>query len=57
MGEGATDKTKGRVKEAVGTLTGDDKLKREGKIDRGAGTVKDKVAETADKVKDAVRRD
>jgi uncharacterized protein YjbJ (UPF0337 family) len=57
MGEGAADKTKGRVKEAAGTLTGDDKLKREGKIDRGAGTVKDKVAEAADKVKDTVRRD
>lgn len=57
MGEGATDKTKGGVKEAAGTLTGDDKLKREGKIDRGAGTVKDKVAEAADKVKDTVRRD
>ena len=57
MGEGATDKIKGRVKEAAGAVTGDDKLKREGKIDRGAGTVKDKVSETADKVKDAVRRD
>ncbi|HTE59948.1 MAG TPA: CsbD family protein [Solirubrobacteraceae bacterium] len=57
MGEGAADKTKGRVKEAAGKLTGDDKLKREGKIDRGAGTVKDKVAEGADKVKDTVQRD
>jgi uncharacterized protein YjbJ (UPF0337 family) len=57
MGEGATDKAKGRVKEAAGTLTGDDKLKREGKIDRGSGTVKDKVADAADKVKDTVRRD
>jgi uncharacterized protein YjbJ (UPF0337 family) len=57
MGEGATDKTKGGVKEAAGTLTGDDKLKREGKIDRGAGTLKDKAAEAADKVKDTVRRD
>jgi uncharacterized protein YjbJ (UPF0337 family) len=55
MGEGATDKIKGRVKETAGAVTGDDKLKREGKIDRGAGTVKDKVGETADKVKDAVR--
>jgi uncharacterized protein YjbJ (UPF0337 family) len=57
MGEGATDKAKGGVKEAAGTLTGDDKLKREGKIDRGAGTVKDKVAEAADKVKDTIQRD
>ena len=57
MGEGATDKIKGRVKETAGAVTGDEKLKREGKLDRGAGTVKDKVAEAADKVKDAVRRD
>jgi uncharacterized protein YjbJ (UPF0337 family) len=57
MGEGATDKVKGRVKEAAGSLSGDDKLKREGRIERGAGTVKDKVSETGGKVKDAVRRD
>jgi uncharacterized protein YjbJ (UPF0337 family) len=57
MGNGATDKVKGGVKEAAGTLSGDDKLKREGKIDRGAGTVKDKVHEGADKVKDTVQRD
>jgi uncharacterized protein YjbJ (UPF0337 family) len=57
MGEGATDKIKGRVKEAAGAVTGNDKLKREGKLDRGAGTVREKVAETADKVKDSVRHD
>jgi uncharacterized protein YjbJ (UPF0337 family) len=57
MGEGTIDKTKGRAKEAVGSLTGDDKLKREGKIDRGAGNVKDKATQAADKVKDTVRRD
>jgi uncharacterized protein YjbJ (UPF0337 family) len=54
MGEGATDKAKGRVKEAAGTVTGDDRLKREGKIDRGAGTMEDKVAEGAGTVKDKV---
>jgi uncharacterized protein YjbJ (UPF0337 family) len=54
MGEGATDKAKGRVKEAAGTVTGDDRLKREGKIDRGAGTMDDKVAEGAGTVKDKV---
>jgi hypothetical protein len=35
MGQGATVKANGRVKEAAGTLTGDDN----GKLDRGAGTV------------------
>lgn len=62
MGE-KTDQVKGRVKEAVGDLTDDDDLKRDGKTDRVAGQVKehvgdakDKVEEVIDKTKDAVRR-
>jgi uncharacterized protein YjbJ (UPF0337 family) len=49
-----TDEAKGRAKEAAGDLTGDDDLKREGKVDRATGSVKDKVGDAADKVKDAV---
>ncbi len=33
MSSGTTDKVKGRVKEAAGALTGDKKLKNEGKAD------------------------
>jgi uncharacterized protein YjbJ (UPF0337 family) len=44
------DETKGRAKEAAGKLTDDKDLQREGKVDRGAG----KLKETIDKVKDAV---
>ena len=51
------DDAKGRVKEAAGDLTDDKDLKREGKIDRATGKVKDKVGETSDKVKDAVTDD
>jgi uncharacterized protein YjbJ (UPF0337 family) len=51
------DDAKGRVKEAAGDLTDDEDLKREGKVDQVAGTVKDKIGEAADKVKDALRRD
>jgi uncharacterized protein YjbJ (UPF0337 family) len=47
---GAVDDAKGRAKEAVGDITGDDKLKREGKVDRGKGKVKDAVDKVADKV-------
>ena len=54
MGDGTTDDAKGRVKEAAGSLTGDDSLKDEGKVDRAAGSVKDKVGDAADKVKDAI---
>jgi uncharacterized protein YjbJ (UPF0337 family) len=57
MDDGTTDKLKGHVKEAGGDLTGDDDLKREGKVDRASGTVKDKVGDAADKVKDALRKD
>ena len=52
-----TDDAKGRVKEAAGSLTGDDDLKREGKVDQGTGKVKDGVEKVADKVKDALKRD
>jgi uncharacterized protein YjbJ (UPF0337 family) len=49
-GEG--DKAKGRVKEAVGDLTDDDKLKREGKVDQAAGKVKEKVDDVKDRIND-----
>jgi uncharacterized protein YjbJ (UPF0337 family) len=48
---GAVDDAKGRAKEAVGDVTGDDELKNEGKVDRGKGKVKDAVDNVADKVK------
>lgn len=48
---------KGRVKEAAGHLTGDDDLKREGKVDKATGAAKDGVDKVADKAKDALRRD
>jgi uncharacterized protein YjbJ (UPF0337 family) len=51
------DEAKGRTKEAAGDLTDDEKLKREGKVDRAVSSVKDKVDEVADKVKDKVGRD
>ena len=57
MGDGTTDDLKGRVKEAGGDLTGDKDLKNEGRVDRASGTVKDKVGDAADSVKDAIRKD
>lgn len=51
------DDAKGRVKEAAGSLTGDDDLKREGKTDRAAGAAKDGIEKVADKIKDSLRRD
>ena len=53
MTSGKTDELKGRVKEAAGALTGDAKLKREGKADQVVGKVKQTVEKIIDKVKDA----
>ena len=46
---GNADEAKGRAKEAAGALTGDDRLKHEGKMDQAGAKVKD----LAEKVKDA----
>ena len=40
--EGAMDKTKGRLKEAAGAVTGNQRLKAEGRSDQRKGTVKEK---------------
>ena len=53
MTSGKTDELKGRVKEAAGALTGDAKLKREGKTDQIVGKIKQKVEKVVDAVKDA----
>lgn len=52
-----TDDAKGRVKEAAGSLSGDDDLKREGKVDKATGKAKDGVEKASDKIKDTLRRD
>jgi len=51
-----SDKIKGRIKEAVGTLTDNAHLKREGQRDQVVGKVKGKVERVAEKVKEKVAR-
>jgi uncharacterized protein YjbJ (UPF0337 family) len=46
---GSADEAKGRVKEALGDLTDDDKLRQEGRIDRAKGQVKDVVDKAVDR--------
>ena len=55
MTGGKTDEIKGRVKEAAGALTGDEKLKREGQVDQTVGKVKQKTDEIIDRIKEAVK--
>ncbi len=49
-----TDDLKGRAKEAVGDVTDDDRLKREGKADRASGKAKEMVKNLEDKAEDAI---
>ena len=51
---GTTDDMKGRAKEAIGDLTDDDEMRREGKADRAAGAVKDKVEDAKDWAEDKI---
>jgi uncharacterized protein YjbJ (UPF0337 family) len=53
---GKTDVVKGRIKEAAGALTGNDKLREEGKTDQAVGKAKQAVREAADTVKKAVKK-
>jgi uncharacterized protein YjbJ (UPF0337 family) len=51
---GKSDQVKGRIKEAAGVLTGDDRLKREGQLDQVVGKAKGTVEKAVDKIKDAL---
>ena len=53
MGE-KTDQAKGRIKEAIGTVTGDEGLEREGRDDRLAGEANEKIGDAKDKVVEVV---
>ena len=50
---GTSDKIKGRVKEAVGVLTDDQRLKDEGRLDQTTGKIKQRVERVIDKAKNA----
>jgi uncharacterized protein YjbJ (UPF0337 family) len=51
---GKTDVVKGRIKEAAGALTGNDKLREEGKADQAVGKTKQAAQRVVDNVKKAV---
>ena len=52
---GTVDKAKGRLKEAAGAITDDDKLRREGKLDQVVGKVKDAAAKVVDKARETIK--
>jgi uncharacterized protein YjbJ (UPF0337 family) len=51
------DEAKGRAKRAAGELTDDDKLKREGTVDKAAGKAKENVDKAARKAKELTGND
>ena len=53
---GETDVAKGRIKEAAGVLTGNDKLRAEGKDDQTVGEFKQVTDKAVDKAKQAVKK-
>jgi len=52
--DGKMDEFKGRAKEAAGDLTDDKDLQREGKTDKTAGKMKQKVEDAKDWVEDKI---
>jgi len=53
---GKTDVVKGRIKEAAGALTGNDKLRAKGKADQAVGKAKQAIQKTANVVKKATKK-
>ena len=51
------DDAKGKVKEAAGELTGNDELKRKGKVDQASGKLKDGIDSAKDKVGNVLHRE
>ena len=51
---GKTDEVKGRIKEAAGALTGNERLREEGRADQAVGKTKQAAQKVVDKVKKAV---
>jgi len=52
--EGSGKQIKGAVKETAGKVTGDEKLKNEGRVDKAEGKVQNTVGGIKDKIRKAV---
>jgi uncharacterized protein YjbJ (UPF0337 family) len=54
---GKAEEIKGRVKEAAGAMTNDERLKQEGKIDQASGKIKQATEHVVNKLRDAAKGD
>jgi uncharacterized protein YjbJ (UPF0337 family) len=53
---GKTDEVKGRIKEAAGVLTGNEKLRAEGQADQAVGEVKQVAEKVVKKIEQGVKK-
>ena len=54
MGDHNVEDLKGRLKEAVGDVTGDKDLQREGKLDEASAATKSAIDDVAEKAKSVI---
>ena len=54
MASGRTDEEKGRLKEVAGALTGDTRLKREGRLEQPAGQTRQRPEKVIDTIKECI---
>ncbi len=52
---GRAEEAKGKVKEAIGNVTGSEKLQNEGLADQASGQVQSSYGDGKEKVKDAIK--
>ena len=53
---GKTDEVKGRIKEAAGVLTGNEKLRAKGQADQAVGEVKQVAEKVVKKIDQSVKK-
>lgn len=53
---GKSDEVKGRIKEAAGVLTGNDKLRAEGQADQTVGEIKQVAEKVTKKIDQSIRK-
>lgn len=54
--KGVGKQIKGAIKDAAGGLTGNERLQAEGKLDKAAGKVQQKVGEAKDHARDKLKQ-
>jgi uncharacterized protein YjbJ (UPF0337 family) len=54
--QGSVDQAKGKIKEGVGKVTGDQKTEAEGKVDQAKGKIENAIGSAKDKLRETLDR-